>query len=102
MRTCRVVARGRLIEFRSPYGDEEALELLEAHLVDDRIHSRFAQELRERAGRTQLTRKQLDWVHKLVLDAELPTPMGFEQKRIRIVNTGQTRKPGSHRWSPGS
>ena len=90
---CSVTVRGELITFASPYTDSEALIVLRGHIARHRILSSFAENLLRQAEEgKQLTRRQHDWVHRLVLDSE-------ERERNRIPReiSGHTRVAGSHR-----
>lgn len=96
---CTVRVKGRIVTFESPYTDDEVLAILRGHMARGRITSSFADDLLKKGeqGR-QLTRAQLDWVHKLVFDSE---SRGANRPAREI--TGQTRKPGSHKWThPGT
>jgi hypothetical protein len=90
---------GRAVSFDSRYTDDEALGVLRGLVALGRVISSFADDLlRQAEGGRKLSRGQLNWVHKLVADAE-------RRAQTRTVGevTGQTRKSDSHRWShPGS
>jgi hypothetical protein len=94
-----VIVKGRAVSFDSPYTDDEALSVLRGLIARGRVMSSFADDLLSKAeGGLKLSRGQLNWVHKLVVDAE-------HRAQTRTVGeiTGQTRKPGSHKWShPGT
>jgi hypothetical protein len=90
-----ISVKGRRVTFDSPYSDDEAVSMLRALMARGRVMSSFADDLLQRMdGGKRLSRAQMDWVHKLVMDAE-------ERNRKRTASeiTGQSRKPGSHRWS---
>lgn len=91
-----VIARGETFTFDSPYEDDEAISILRGFIARRRVMSSFADDLLQRIENgKRLSRKQLDWVHKFVADAERRS-RSQHPKEI----TGQTRKPGSHRWTP--
>jgi hypothetical protein len=90
-----LMVKGSRAEFESPYSDDEAIRTLHGLMARVRVTSSFASDLLRRIDEgKKLTRVQLDWVHKLVLDAE-------ERRRNRTPSeiTGQTRTRGSHRSS---
>jgi hypothetical protein len=97
---CVITVKGSRVEFESPYSDDEAICTLRGLMARGHVMSSIASDLLRRMdGDKRLSRVQLNWVHKLVLDAE-------ERHRNRVpseVGTGQSRAPGSHRSSwPGS
>jgi hypothetical protein len=90
---CSVTVKGELVMFTSPYTDSEALAVLRGHIARRRILSSFAESLlRQAEDGKELSRRQFDWVHKIVLDSE-------EKGRGRVPKeiSGQTRVAGSHR-----
>jgi hypothetical protein len=94
-----VTVKGRAVSFDSPYTDDEALGVLRGLIGRGCVMSSFADDLLSKSeGGRKLSRGQLNWVHKLVADAERRA-----QARTAAEITGQARKPGSHRWShPGT
>jgi hypothetical protein len=91
--------RGNATSFDSPYSDDEVVSVLRGLMGRGRVMSSFADDLlRQTDGGRRLSQSQLNWVHKLVHDAEART-----RDRVPTEVTGHTRKPGSHNWShPGS
>ncbi len=90
---CTVIVHGEVITFASPYTDSEAVIVLRGHIARHRILSSFAEDLLRQAEESkQLNRRQLDWVHRLVLDSE-----ERERNRISREISGHTRVAGSHR-----
>ena len=67
--TFEIVLNGRPVVFTSPYDDVRALTKRRGYVNLGYIRSNFARALAER--RTH-TRKQMAWIHKLVLDYEAP------------------------------
>jgi hypothetical protein len=83
------------IGFDSPYSDDEVVGVLRGLIARRQVMSSFAEDLLQNAeSYTPLSRSQLNWVHKLVVDAERRS-----RDRAPTEITGQTRKPGSHRWT---
>jgi len=99
MRVTITDKQGRVVSFDSPYSDEEVVSVLRGLVGRGRVMSSFADDLlRQTEGGRRLSRAQLNWVHKLVHDAEARA-----RDRVATEITGQTRKPGSHKWShPGT
>lgn len=99
MRVSITEKRGRVVSFESPYTDDEAVTVLRGLVGRGRVLSSFADDLlRQADGSRPLSRAQLNWVHKLVFDAEARA-----RSQTATEVSGHTRKPGSHKWShPGT
>lgn len=96
---CTVTIKGHSVTFESPYTDDVAIRNLRARMARGIIMSSFADNLLQKVEKGErLSRCQLNWVHKLVLDSEVR-----DRNRTKPIISGQSRKPGSHRWAyPGT
>jgi hypothetical protein len=77
-----VVARGQLIQFTSPYTNDEAL----ARLTMIADTSRFAADLVAQYFQRGLSARQWPWVHKLVVDAAKPAPAGVDADFAGVIH----------------
>jgi|ETNmetMinimDraft_2_1059921.scaffolds.fasta_scaffold368200_1 hypothetical protein len=93
---CTVTIKGRSVTFESHCTDDEAIRFLRMRMARGIIVSSFADDLLQKVEKgVRLSRNQLNWIHKLVLDSPAD--------RTRGTSSGQTRKPGSHKWAhPGT
>jgi len=90
---CTVTVQGCQVTFESPYADDEAVRILRSQVARGRVMSSFANDLLQKIEEgKRLSRRQLDWVHKLALAAEVR-----HRNRTVVEITGQSRIPGSRR-----
>lgn len=82
MTTITVYRKGEAVKFESIHTDQEALDKLKRYVAERQIQSQFAMDL---AGKRRLSRKQLDWIHKMVYDFEHRTEKTDDLNGVKLT-----------------
>jgi penicillin-binding protein-related factor A (putative recombinase) len=87
-----VTIKGQTITFESKHTHKEAFNILSGLVATRKVFSKFAKSLVEK-GLENLTKTQMAWVHKLVLDEEARQPKqksASPKNRYTVTIKGQT------------